>query len=117
MAAITRRAALAAAPLAFAGAATAQAAKSPFRRLWHEHRVAVEAFNASPVPGGHPELMALRDRSLALEEQAAQTRPQSLEDLAWLVLFADDDGAFEGASVCADPLLAFCRSVVGAAAA
>ncbi|WP_420023351.1 hypothetical protein ACN9JG_01500 [Cereibacter azotoformans] len=112
MSRITRRSALAGAPLAIAAATTAQAADSPFRRLWREHRAAVEAFNASPLPDGHPELMALRDRSLALEEQAARTRPRSLEDLAWLVLFADDDGAFEGASVCADPLLSFCRDIV-----
>lgn len=107
---ITRRSALAA-PLAIAAATTAQAADSPFRRLWREHRAAVEAFNASPLPDGHPELMALRARSLALEERAAQTRPQSLEDLAWLVLFADDGGDFEGVSICADPLLAACRRI------
>ncbi|ULB09561.1 hypothetical protein ORIO_06435 [Cereibacter azotoformans] len=117
MAHITRRAALAVAPFAVAAATATPATESPFRRLWRDHRAAVEAFNTSPLPDGHPELIALRDRSLALEEQVARTRPQSLEDLAWLVLFADDGGEFEGASTCADPLLAFCRSIVGTAAA
>lgn len=110
---ITRRAALAAAPLAFAGAATAQAAKSPARRLWHEHKAATDAYNAHPAPDGDPETEALHDHILMLERKVARLRPQSLEDLAWLVLFADDDGAIRRCVGCADPLLAFCRSVVG----
>ncbi|MCE6959983.1 hypothetical protein LAZ40_13225 [Cereibacter sphaeroides] len=43
----------------------------PFRRLWREHRAAMEAYNASNLPDDHPDDLALMDRMLAIEDEVA----------------------------------------------
>lgn len=97
--------------LTLAPGAPAAVTESPFRRLWREHEAAEAEFNERRPEDGRSR--ALFDRVMRLEREAAALRPRTMEDLAWLVLFADDHGNFDGCGPCADALLAFARDVTG----
>ncbi|ACM02174.1 hypothetical protein [Cereibacter sphaeroides] len=123
MAHLTRRNILAGASLALTGAAIAPLPAAghveedgPFRRLWREYRAVMEAFDASNHPDGHPDDLALMDRMHEIEHEIASLEPRSLDDLAILVLFADDGGLIEGlGSACTAGLMARCRALTGEA--
>ncbi|ULB09129.1 hypothetical protein ORIO_04200 [Cereibacter azotoformans] len=87
--------------------------ESPFRRLWREHEMIREAYDHSTLPDDHPAMVAGLDRMLAIEGQVARMKPATVEDVAILIMFADNRGDFENCSTCADAMLAFARDVTG----
>ncbi|MEL5876051.1 hypothetical protein [Cereibacter sphaeroides] len=124
MAHLTRRNILAGASLALTSAAMTAPLPAtghveedgPFRRLWREHRAVMASFDTSNLPDGHPDDLALMDRMHAIEHEVASLEPRSLDDLAILVLFANDGGLIEGlGSACTAGLMARCRVLTGEA--
>ncbi|WP_096785869.1 hypothetical protein [Rhodobacter sp. CZR27] len=85
---------------------------SDLRTLYADWQTARAAYIADTSPDHSPEAIALWDRFRAIEEEAAKIRPTTLEDLAILAIFADDDGILEG-STCAKPFMELCWEIAG----
>lgn len=65
---------------------------SPLRALHDQWRVARDTYNRSDALDGTPEGVALFDRIMEIEQQAADYEPQTVEDFAFKIIIADSDG-------------------------
>lgn len=92
----TRRAVLAAAPTAMVApaAALAVALPSPLRAMYHEWQAAKDEYNVEceSMEPKEANLAAAFERMTAMEYEADAFVPQTMEDFAFKVIFADDDG-------------------------
>lgn len=67
-------------------------AESPLRSLYHQWQAAKQAFNTSGLDQKDPQESKLFNAILDCEDEAAALTPQSIEDYAFKIIFADDDG-------------------------
>lgn len=92
----TRRKLLLAAPAAIVAPAAALAAArpSPLRAMYHEWQAAKNECNAEceSMEANEANWTAAFERMTAIEYEAAAFVPQTMEDFAFKVIFADDDG-------------------------
>jgi len=73
-------------------AASAYPVISPLRALYHEWQQAKQVFARRDLEDGSPEERALFDAVYRMEARAAAYEPETVEDLWFKILFADDDG-------------------------
>lgn len=91
---------------------SAQSAHSSLRALYHDWRAAKDAFCALPPDTDDEAKDAACGRLIAIEEIAAQLAPQTLEDMAFKIIFADDDGDL-GMNACQIALAAHAYAIAG----
>lgn len=111
----TRRALLKAAP-AFAmvpAAAVANEPESELRALYRKWQAIKEAYNTNSFPDDAPESLSLIDRMIDCEERAAAYQPRSVEDYAFKIIFADEDGYLAGMSPPAKALAEMAHQITG----
>ena len=91
--------AAAAAPLAgfihgqvFAPAEAQTQPVSPLRSLYHEWQAAKLAYNTSGLDEHHPDEKRMFAAIVDREDAAAAFIPATLEDMAFKIIFADDNG-------------------------
>lgn len=65
---------------------------SPLRALYKEWQALKDDYDTSPIGRDEATLDKLFDQILKIERQAADFVPKTTEDLAFKVVFADDDG-------------------------
>lgn len=85
---------------------------SPLAALWSELKEAVADFEASDSRWFTPRWQAERDRITRLEKIAANYKPQTVEDMAWKILFAHADEEYI-ATVAQDTLVWQAKAIVG----
>lgn len=93
---MSRRSLVIAAPAAVAGAMAAAEGASPLRALYHEWRAIKLAYAQMPDDVSPEEDDRLFGLMVGVEQQAADFTPETLEDLWFKVIFADDDGDMAG---------------------
>ncbi|MFV0303429.1 MAG: hypothetical protein ACK5IP_21600 [Paracoccus sp. (in: a-proteobacteria)] len=69
--------------------------ESPLRALYHEWQAVKDALNASGPGHGEEAEKALFRQLIGIEQQASDFTPRTVEDLAFKIVFADDDGDME----------------------
>lgn len=72
------------------------AAASPLRAMYHEWRQALEAYQALPEDCSDDDEAAAFRLLAGFEEAAASFEPQTLEDMAFKIIIADDHGDMQG---------------------
>lgn len=73
-------------------AASAYPVTSPLRALYHEWQEAKAHLSRADLVEGSPEEDALFDIVTGCSDRAAAYEPETVEDLWFKILFADDDG-------------------------
>lgn len=84
---------------------------TPLRTLYRDWRAAKEAFCALDDDNGDAKDAAC-SRLIAIEEEVAKFAPQTLEDMAFKIIFADDDGDL-GMNACQIALAAHAYAIAG----
>lgn len=93
---MNRRSLLTAALTAPALAVPATAAASPFPAIYRDWREAKRQFSELPLDVAEEVEDEFFRRILEIEQVAADYQPTTIEDLAWKIVFADDDGDMKG---------------------
>ncbi len=94
--------------------AVASAAEpSPLRALYHRRKEATLIYGTSPDVDDTPKGKELLDFILACDDAAARFTPRTVEDFAWKVIFAGDDGDYCDGSIWAVVLVGGAYSLVG----
>jgi hypothetical protein len=75
-------------------AALAASRPSPLRAMYHEWQATKDEYNANAevMEPNAPEQEAIFERMIAFEEEVAALVPETMDDFALKVIFADDDG-------------------------